>query len=29
VLKQAMPAIEELPGSARVSWSIDVDAYDL
>ncbi|MCP4391352.1 MAG: primosomal protein N', partial [Gammaproteobacteria bacterium] len=29
VLKQAMPAIEEIPGSARCSWSIDVDAHDL
>lgn len=29
LLSKAMPAIEELPGSARVSWSIDVDAYDL
>ena len=29
VLAQAMPAIAELPGSARASWSIDIDAYDL
>lgn len=29
VLAEAMPAIAEVPGSARVSWSIDVDAYDL
>ncbi len=29
VLTESMPAIEELPSSARVSWSIDVDAYDL
>jgi primosomal protein N' (replication factor Y) len=29
VLRRAMPAIEELPGSARCSWSIDVDAHDL
>jgi len=29
VLDAAMPAIVELPGSARVNWTIDVDAYDL
>jgi primosomal protein N' (replication factor Y) len=29
VLSQAMPEIQRIPGSARVSWSIDVDAYDL
>ncbi len=29
LLGQAMPAIRELPGSSRVSWSVDVDAYDL
>jgi primosomal protein N' (replication factor Y) len=29
VLSQTMPAIQQLPSSARVSWSIDVDAYDL
>jgi primosomal protein N' (replication factor Y) len=29
VLAQAMPEIQQIPGSSRVSWSIDVDAYDL
>ena len=29
VLHQAMPAIQEVASTARVSWSIDVDAYDL
>jgi primosomal protein N' (replication factor Y) len=29
VLQQSMPALEQLTSSARVSWSIDVDAYDL
>ena len=29
VLAEAMPAIAELPGSARAGWNIDVDAYDL
>ena len=29
VLGQAMPSIAELPTSARVSWTIDIDAYDL
>ncbi|UCH40220.1 MAG: primosomal protein N', partial [Gammaproteobacteria bacterium] len=29
VLSEAMPVIAGLPTSARVSWSIDVDAYDL
>jgi len=29
VLNQAMPAIQELPSSARVSWNVDVDAFDL
>ena len=29
VLAQTMPAIQQIPGSSRVSWSIDVDAYDL
>jgi hypothetical protein len=29
VLKQTMPAIQQLSSSSRVSWSIDVDAYDL
>ena len=29
VLSEAMPAIQQLPGSARVNWNIDVDAYDL
>jgi primosomal protein N' (replication factor Y) len=29
MLDEAMPAISELPGSARVNWSVDVDAYDL
>jgi len=29
VLDEAMPAIAELPGSARVNWTVDVDAYDL
>ena len=29
VLDEAMPAIAEISGSARASWSIDVDAYDL
>ena len=29
VLGEAMPAIQQMPGSSRVSWSIDVDAYDL
>jgi primosomal protein N' (replication factor Y) len=29
VLSEAMPAIQQLPSSSRVSWSIDVDAYDL
>jgi primosomal protein N' (replication factor Y) len=29
VLGQAMPGVEQLPASARCSWSIDVDAYDL
>ncbi len=29
VLSQSMPALENLASSSRVSWSIDVDAYDL
>jgi primosomal protein N' (replication factor Y) len=29
VLQQSMPALEQLASSARVGWSIDVDAYDL
>jgi primosomal protein N' (replication factor Y) len=29
VLNQTMPAIQQLSRSSRVSWSIDVDAYDL
>jgi len=29
VLHEAMPAIQEVSSTARVSWSIDVDAYDL
>ena len=29
VLQHSMPALEQLASSARVSWSIDVDAYDL
>jgi len=29
VLAQTMPAIQQIPSSSRVSWSIDVDAYDL
>ena len=29
VLRQAMPAIQELPATRQVSWTIDVDAYDL
>ena len=29
VLEQSMPAIEEIAGSARVNWTIEVDAYDL
>jgi len=29
VLSQTMPAIQQLPSTPRVSWSIDVDAYDL
>jgi len=29
VLSEAMPAIQQIPSSSRVSWSIDVDAYDL
>jgi len=29
VLQQAMPALEQLAASARVSWSIDVDPPDL
>jgi primosomal protein N' (replication factor Y) len=29
VLAQTMPEIQQIPGSSRVSWSIDVDAYDL
>ena len=29
VLRQAMPAIQEVASTARVNWSVDVDAYDL
>ncbi len=29
VLQQTMPAIQEVPSTRRVNWSIDVDAYDL
>ena len=29
VLNQAMPQIQQVPSSAKISWSIDVDAYDL
>ncbi len=29
LLDEAMPAIAGVPGSARVNWTIDVDAYDL
>ncbi len=29
VLARAMPTIQQISGSSRVSWSIDVDAYDL
>jgi primosomal protein N' (replication factor Y) len=29
VLGEAMPAIQEIPSTPRVSWSVDVDAYDL
>ena len=29
VLSQTMPAIQQLSSSPRVSWNIDVDAYDL
>ena len=29
VLSQTMPAIQQITRSPRVSWSIDVDAYDL
>jgi primosomal protein N' (replication factor Y) len=29
VLAQTMPTIQQIPGSSRVNWSIDVDAYDL
>jgi primosomal protein N' (replication factor Y) len=29
VLSQAMPAIQEVASTPRVSWSVDVDAYDL
>jgi primosomal protein N' (replication factor Y) len=29
VLQEAMPAIQKTSGSAKVKWSIDVDAYDL
>ena len=29
VLGQAMPAIQDIPSSSRVSWNVDVDAYDL
>ncbi len=29
VLSAAMPEIAELPRSARVNWTVDVDAYDL
>jgi len=29
VLSQTMPAIQQITSSPRVSWSIDVDAYDL
>jgi len=29
VLDESMPAIEELPGSSRANWTVDVDADDL
>jgi primosomal protein N' (replication factor Y) len=29
VLSQTMPAIQQITSSPRVSWSVDVDAYDL
>lgn len=29
VLDESMPAIEELPGTPRTNWTIDVDAHDL
>jgi primosomal protein N' (replication factor Y) len=29
VLSQAMPAIQRIPSTPRVSWNVDVDAYDL
>jgi primosomal protein N' (replication factor Y) len=29
VLHETMPAIQEVASTARVNWSIDVDAYDL
>jgi primosomal protein N' (replication factor Y) len=29
VLSQAMPAIQEITSSPRVSWNVDVDAHDL
>jgi primosomal protein N' (replication factor Y) len=29
VLSEAMPAIQEIPSTPRVSWSVDVDAFDL
>lgn len=29
VLREAMPAIQQIPGKSRANWSIDIDAYDL
>lgn len=29
VLSEAMPSIQEIPSTPRVSWSVDVDAFDL
>ena len=29
VLAEAMPAIQEIPSTARANWNIDIDAYDL
>lgn len=29
VLSETMPAIQEIPSTPRVGWSVDVDAYDL
>ena len=29
LLAEAMPAIQEIPSTARANWNIDIDAYDL